>query len=425
MGKDIASLINEAEKNQEKQTTNAWLRNGNGKIKPNSPTNVVLFLSNSRLFQNTIKLNAFTEEIEIGTIKEDLIDIQEGPLEEKYYTDIKMYAERKLGVTFTEDALYQGVEKVARSNQYNPIIDYMDNAYKSWDRKKRLKSIFCDFLGAEENETTFLITRLFFIGAVAKAYNPKVNFDYCLDLVGSQGVGKTLFLKRIAPLSYYTDAFSSFSDKDDVARMARNFIVNDDEMTATKNTSFEELKKFISLTRIQYRPPYGRKDISKDKKFVFARTTNDLYHLKDITGDRRYLPIRCHFKTKMKVAEKLDSELVLQYWGEAVHLYKENPEGMRPFSEEENKLLISQREKFRFTDEIDDDLFELMNNDFKDCEFIPSYEINGRINPHKFRSIANKVKNIMINTYGYKANVAKKVEGRTVKGYLRMQNKET
>ena len=60
MGKDIASLINEAEKNQEKQTPDIWIRNGNGKIKQNSPTNVVLFLSNSRLFQKAIKLNALS-----------------------------------------------------------------------------------------------------------------------------------------------------------------------------------------------------------------------------------------------------------------------------------------------------------------------------------------------------------------------------
>ena len=32
-------LIEKAEKNQEKQTTDDWIRNGNGKIKPNSPTN--------------------------------------------------------------------------------------------------------------------------------------------------------------------------------------------------------------------------------------------------------------------------------------------------------------------------------------------------------------------------------------------------
>ena len=423
MEKDIDSSINEAEKNQEKQTTDEWIRNSNGKIKPNSPTHVVHFLSNNFLLKNAIKLNAFTEELETTTIKEGPIDIEEGAFKEDYYTDIRMYAEKELGVTFTQDALYQGVEKVARNNQYNPIVNYMDMAYKSWDQKKRLKTIFCDFLGAEESETTFLITRLFFTGAVATVYNSKANFDYCLDLVGSQGVGKTLFFRRMAPLGYYTDAFSSFSAKDDIARMARNFIVNDDEMTATKNTSFEELKKFISLIQIQYRPPYARKDISKDKKFILVRTTNIIYYLKDKTGDRRYLPIRCYPNPKMQVAEKLTPELVLQYWGEAIHWYKENPQGMRPFDENENQLLVNQREKFRFTDDVDEEIYELMHNEFKDQEFIASRDINEIINPHGYRRIFNRIKEIMTNDYNYKANVAKRINGKAVKGYLK--NKET
>ena len=422
---NIMKLIDKAEKNQEKQTTDTWIRNGNGKIKQNSPTNVVLFLNDNRFLKNAIKLNAFTEEIETTAIREGPIDIQEGSFKEEYYTDIKMYGEEKLGATFTQDALYQGIEKVARSNQYNPIVDYMNNALKSWDGKKRLKTIFCDFLGAEESETTFLITKLFFVGAVTKAYDPKFNFDYCLDLVGKQGVGKTLFFRRIAPLGYYTDAFSSFSDKDDVARMARNFIVNDDEMTATKNTSLEELKKFISLIQIQYRPPYARKDISKYKKFILVRTTNVLCYLKDKTGDRRYLPIGCYLNPKMNVAEELTSALVLQYWGEAVYWYKEKFKNLRLLNEKEKQLLVNQREKFRFTDDVDDELYELMNNKFKDQEFIPSHDINEIINPRGYRRIFNRIKEIMTNDYGYKANVAKRINGKAVKGYLRMQNKET
>ncbi|TAS93862.1 virulence-associated E family protein, partial [Lactiplantibacillus plantarum] len=66
-----------------------------------------------------------------------------------------------------------------------------------------------------------------------------------------QGAGKTTFLQKIAPLGYYTDQFSTFDNKDDYAVMRRALIINDDEMTATNNASFEILKKFITLQEFE------------------------------------------------------------------------------------------------------------------------------------------------------------------------------
>lgn len=80
------------------------------------------------------------------------------------------------------------------------------------------------------------------MGAVAKAYNPKTKFDFVLDLVGGQGVGKTSLLQKLAPLGLYTDQFNTFSNKDDFEVMKNALIVNDDEMTASNSASFEEIK---------------------------------------------------------------------------------------------------------------------------------------------------------------------------------------
>ncbi|KGO19269.1 hypothetical protein Q757_10215, partial [Oenococcus alcoholitolerans] len=73
--------------------------------------------------------------------------------------------------------------------------------------------------------------------------------------------------------------------------MLRAWIVNDDEMTATNNSTFEELKKFISAETLAYRPPYAMNGIRVAKNFVLARTTNEGTYLKDKTGERRFLPL--------------------------------------------------------------------------------------------------------------------------------------
>ena len=68
------------------------------------------------------------------------------------------------------------------------------------------------------------------------------------------------------------------------------FIVNDDEMTASSNASFEEIKKFLTDKHFKYRPTYARHTREFTKKFIFARTTNNETYLKDKTGTRRFMP---------------------------------------------------------------------------------------------------------------------------------------
>ena len=67
---------------------------------------------------------------------------------------------------------------VAMRHHYNPIIDYFDDAYKNWDHKERLNHIMGDYLGVEETSVTQLITKLFFVGAVAQSQQFQVSFKY-------------------------------------------------------------------------------------------------------------------------------------------------------------------------------------------------------------------------------------------------------
>lgn len=426
---DQAILLKATKKQEEKNKRNVinWIQTEKGNIKSSSPTNVALFIESQSVFDGLFKFNKFTGTVELTkSIYKDKLNIDrnenEGSLYDEVNAEIRMYAERIMNITFTKDATDDGIQKIARDHSYNPILDYMNEAYKEWDKRPRLQHVFHDFLGVEENEATDLITRLFFVGGVAKAYNPKTKFDFVLDLVGSQGTGKTEFLKRLTPLGYYTDQFTSFSDKDDIATMARNFIVNDDELTATKKTSFEELKKFISLTELSFRPPYGRSNVYKSKGFIIARTTNELYYLKDKTGDRRFLPIRCHHNHRNIFTEFTD-EYVKQLWGEAVNLYKSKTVDISAHSDEENELLNNQRDHFKYVDSVEEKIDELMENKFNNRDFIPSSDIRHAIDPYsspRDRKLSNQIMNIMVNKYHFKANQVKRTKEKVLKGYLKV-----
>lgn len=423
---DQATLLKATKKQEEKSKRNiiGWIRTEKGNIKASSPTNVALFIQSQSCFDGAFRLNEFTGLIEVTkSIQKNGMQIKKGMLEDSASVEIRMYAERVMNITFTKDATDDGIQKIARDHSYNPILNYMNEAYNMWDQHSRLQHVFHDFLGVEETETTDLITRLFFVGGVAKVYNPEIKFDFCLDLVGSQGTGKTVFLQRIAPLGYYTDQFTNFSDKDDISRMVRNFIVNDDEMTATDKCSFEELKKFISLTEFTFRPPYGRNDIYKNKGFIMARTTNNLYYLKDKTGDRRFLPVRCHRKHSKNVFDDLTEEYVKQLWGEAVNLYKSKTVDISAHGKEENKLLNKQRRRFKYTDFFDDAVSDVVENYLTDKNFISNEELYKKTTGKAFydsrdKKVTNKISDVMVNVYGWRKS-RKTINGKQFRGFTR------
>ena len=297
----------------------------------------------------------------------------------------------------------------------------MDNAYKRWDKKRRIDNFFPEYLGAKKNATTTLITRTWLIGAVAKAYNPETKFDYVLDLVGGQGVGKTSILKNIAPMGLYTDQFNTFTKKDDFEVMKNALIVNDDEMTASNDASFEEIKKFITMQDFEYRKPYGHKPLHFKKKFVIARTTNEVRHLRDRSGDRRFLSIYAdpEKQTKNPVTD-LTEDVVQQLWGEAVWLYK-NAKGPFRFTPKQEALLKQNREEFRYTSGLEDNLMDVLENKFKNRDFIPNRELSVALfqDPNALSRNNKQTRDIRyyMEHLGFNTSALKKVKGKVVRGF--------
>lgn len=394
----------------------------NGRIKSNSLVNIEIILENDPVLKGTFQFNEFTTEIDVVKPNDKLM-FKTGQLVDAYVDQIASYIEDNsdYGVLFDNKKIRSAITVVAMRHRYNPILDYFNDAYKSWDHKERLGFIMGDYLGVEEDIVTQLITKLFFVGAVAKAHNPKTKFDFVLDLVGGQGAGKTTFLQKIAPLGYYTDQFSTFDNKDDYAVMRRALIINDDEMTATNNASFEILKKFITLQEFEYRKPYGHQAERFAKNFVMARTTNELYYLKDKTGERRFLPLHVSkARQKHHPVTDLTNDYVKQCWGEAMQLYKDG--FSFALTNEQEEELDEHRQLFMYTDELEDKIDEALNNQFKDQDFITNEALSLAVAPGidlvKNRKIGNQVSNIMVNRFGFRKK-RQKINGETKRGYLK------
>lgn len=354
-------------------------------IKTTSTKNVALILQHDPNLKGILKFNRFTDEIDVvKPVTLDLtkqgipkIVLKKGQLNDGIVNDIVLYisVSPEYKTTFKPNLVSQVIDSVARANSYNPVIDYFEKCLAKWDKKPRLDDFLQKYLGADESEATKLTVRLWFMGAVAKGYNPLTKFDYVLDLVGGQGIGKTTLLREIAPCGFYTDQFNSFTDKDDKAELKNALIVNDDEMTASNRSSFEVVKKFITEQVFRYRPSYGKYIMTFNKGFVMARTTNEVQHLKDKSGDRRFLSIKCDEKRqRVHPVEGLKQEEIDQVWGEAVYLWKHTKDPFK-LSPKQEAILADNRQQFLATSEVEDEIKVLLDGQFKDRKFISNQEM--------------------------------------------------
>lgn len=417
--KDSASKLSQMVKEED-----SFFRTKNGAIKPKSLYNIEWILEHDSELVGMFKFNEFTGEIDVVRTSDKLL-VNKGMLKDSYIDELASYIESSKSyeqTLFANQLIRSALTVVANRNRYNPVLEYMNIAYRNWDKEERLDTFFSDYLGVDKSAVTRLITRLFFVGAVAKVYDPSRKFDFVLDLVGGQGAGKTTILQKIAPCGYYTDQFSSFENKDDFAVMRRALIVNDDEMTATANSTFEVLKKFVTLQEFEYRKPYGHQAERFPKGFVLARTTNNLYYLKDKTGERRFLPLLVDKDRQLANPVKdLTPEYVKQVWGEAVHIFKSGDYSF-DLTSEQQEMLDEHRQTFMYTDDLEDAIADALDNDWADKDFLSSETIGLKVVPGadlaRNRKLSNQIANIMINRFGWRKG-RKRINGKNNRGYVK------
>lgn len=330
-----------------------------GVIKSSSPLNVLVSFKADDQLSIYLKHNDFSQEHELlKDIKIGNTVLKKGELPSNFDSVVKVYFESVLGVAYSSQAMLDGMETFFSERSYNPVIDYMERAQEKWDGRQRINRMLQVYLGADDIPLVSKIAQMWLVGAVAKVYDPYVKFDYVLDLVGGQGVGKTSLLQKLGG-DWYTDSVTDFANKDNYDIMLKSLIVNDDEMVASNRMSFAETKAFISKTSLRYRKPYMKRTEEFAKNFILARTTNQKEYLKDKTGERRFLPVMANTSAQVKHPMEIESETIEQIWGEAVTIYKSGVDLM--FDEETEDELNIYRERFMYRDEVELQVLEYLD----------------------------------------------------------------
>lgn len=435
-GKVLNASLPESERKQPAKVgkDDGFLVTTSGGLSTAAVNNVTQIIQREPRLRDAFRLNQFTGDVDVvHDIKLPLyklntdITVPKGEYNDRVINDLGIFIENNpiYETTFKSPVLDTGIQMAAQLNAYNPAADYFNAAYKDWDKKHRFDTIFHTYLGADVNKINSLISQIFFTAVAAKALQSETKVDYVLDLVGGQGVGKTTFAQKIAPLDLYTDQFNTFTDKDDFAVMKGKLIINDDEMTATHNSSFEVIKKFITMQQFEYRRPYARKPEMFDKKFVMVRTTNELRYLKDKSGDRRFLTIFCDpAKQEKSPVTDLSSALVEQLWGEAVWSFKAFPDIFN-LSNKQKDVLETNRERFKWSSGLEDDVKDLLDDKFQGRAFISNHEMALALfdNPKALNGTDKRVKDVryLMSNLGYDpGRLGRDQQGKVGRGFRKM-----
>lgn len=108
------------------------------------------------------------------------------------------------------------------------------------------------------------------------------------------GIGKTSFFRNILPkrlYRYFVESKISGKNKDAKFRMCTNLIMLDDEFGGNAFKDQKEFKDISDKNIITDRLSYGKRDVTWKRRAALAGTCNELDILKDVTGNRRILPI--------------------------------------------------------------------------------------------------------------------------------------
>lgn len=249
-------------------------------------------------------------------------------------SSLALYIERVYHIRPGRAYLDDLISDRARSRPVNPVRDYLDGL--SWDGTPRLEECLP---GVKPTTFTRLVARKSMVAAVARMLDPGCKWDHMMVLFGSEGLGKSHWIDRMA--RGYSANLGNLKDKDTLLTMQRSWIMTADEAHSLRKSDWDAQKEFITKTADIFRAPYDREAQVHKRHVVIWGTTNDDVFLRRQEGNRRFLIVQCEEKVDF---DALTDEYVDQVWAEAVHLYR-NGETLF-LDDDQSELAADARERF-------------------------------------------------------------------------------
>lgn len=225
----------------------------------------------------------------------------------------------------------EAVNLACYENTYDSAIEYIKSI--KWDNTPRLDTWLTSVYGVEDNEYHRAVGSNWMKGLVHRIIEPGCKFDYVLVLEGTQGLKKSTSFSKLCTPSWHLETTRTPDNKDFFSDMSGKLVVEFSEGESLSRSDIKKLKAVITTANDTYRPPYAMYSMDFPRRCVFAMTTNQNEYLKDETGNRRWLPVRCEKEADIRWIEENRDQL----FAEAHHRITTLKETTWEFPVEETK----------------------------------------------------------------------------------------
>lgn len=248
------------------------------------------FLVENYLFRRNI-LNGKTE---FATQKDGIQTSDYRPLTQEALNSIILRAKR---LEISEGNPKSDIVEYIHSEEvpsFNPIEEFL-NTLPAWDGQNHVAELFGRLPGVSSEQLSFLSVWLRSTVAHWLQMDTLHGNECVPTLIGSQGCGKTTFLRRLLPhhlRQYYLDHLNLSNKFDKEMALTNNLLVNLDELDAIRPSQHAALKQTLSKSKVNGRPIFGCAQEDRPRFASFVATTNNPHPLTDATGSRRYICIQ-------------------------------------------------------------------------------------------------------------------------------------
>lgn len=280
--------------------------------------NIVLALRLAPDLAGLLRYNEFSERVEVAR-KPPWRQFDDGATwDNADDLGLKVFLQERNIDCRSTSAIAESAEFIAREKRWHPLRNRLLSI--TWDGNERLHGWLRDYLNATDDPLYLRDVGIaWMVGAIARVFSPGAQADHVLALAGKQGDGKSETARLLAlDTEYFLGDLPDLRNKDSQLILRGKWIVEVAELAATRRAEIEIVKSFITQRSDSYRPPYGRRTVTIPRQCVFIATTNEIYFLKDRSGNRRWWPVSVG-----KVDLPLLRRDVEQLWAEAVHLYQQ------------------------------------------------------------------------------------------------------
>lgn len=288
-----------------------------------------------KLIESNIKYEVENDESEVNQLKKFILE-NFSPLRDSITNEIFMNGilldDTKLNTIYfsAKNCLSFNVNKSDVRDMINSEATPVNNPLNEFFKIKKFEpGIIEKYIDCIQPQTDFnrWAFKKWIIGSVHNWCSPThetkvspLTFVLCGQ---KQGTGKTSFFRNLLPKQlqkYLIEHKIDSKDKDSVYNLVKGLIVLDDEFGGLATKDVKDFKKIADANQIDIRLPYSAYYSKMKRKASLCGTSNDVSILKDVTGNRRILPINVASINYNEMI-KIDTDSL---WREAFKLWRED-----------------------------------------------------------------------------------------------------